>query len=130
MQSLPHPSKVTKLGFWLKNGVQCSETYEKTILRFLCSLVFVIWSILYSEFLENGPQHHHKWPKFDDKFTFAPILLANRSKCASEASKKIKQKLAEEKMQQNRIKINWSDKHQLIIGYHWLAFLNQVSNNL
>ena len=46
INDIPPPSKVGKFSFWLK----CSETYGKTILRFL---FFEIWSILYWKYLEN-----------------------------------------------------------------------------
>ena len=38
----------------------CAEMYEKMIFRFL---LFEIWLIFYSNFIENGPKYHHKWQK-------------------------------------------------------------------
>ena len=35
------------------NDVECAETNEASIFRFLRFLVFEIWAILYSQFLEN-----------------------------------------------------------------------------
>ena len=41
---------------------------------------------MYSRFLENWQEYHHKWTKFDEKCSFAPILLATRPKYVSEDS--------------------------------------------
>ena len=47
-----------------KMTCQCSETYEKTIFRFLRFPVFEIWSNLYLKFLENWIKCHHKLPNY------------------------------------------------------------------
>ena len=85
---------------------QCSETYAKTFFRFL--LHFSLNKILILS--------------FDDKLSFAPILLATRSKSVSEDSKKI-----------GKYPYNfffWKPFCKLVFGYPWLALRNLVRKNL
>ena len=49
----PLPLKSIQIGFSVQKHAQCSETYENTIFRFLRFLVYEIWLILYSKYLEN-----------------------------------------------------------------------------
>ena len=83
------PSKVVIWDFVFKNMRNALIPMKKMISWFFRFSVFEIWSISYSKFLENRLQWHHKWSKFDEKFIFAPILLAAWSKCVSTDSKKI-----------------------------------------
>ena len=46
----PPPLKKSRFHFSVKNDTQCSETNEKSLIRFL---VYEIWSILYSTFVMN-----------------------------------------------------------------------------
>ena len=47
--------------FLVQKDVQWSETYAKTIFKFLQFLTFEIWTILYSKSLGNWPQYPHIW---------------------------------------------------------------------
>ena len=69
--------------FWGVGGICVSliETGPKQFLRFL---FFLIWLILYSKFLKNWLKCHHKWSNYW-------VLLATRSKCVLEHSKKMKE---------------------------------------
>ena len=44
-----------KSGQILIEDAQAAETKEKSNFRLLLSLLFELWSILYSKFIENGP---------------------------------------------------------------------------
>ena len=57
----PLPLKSSQIGFLVQKDAQCSETYGKSILRFLFVEKF---PILYSKHLENLPNHHHRCPIF------------------------------------------------------------------
>jgi len=62
MQTTPHPLlKTGQIGFLFQKVAQCSETYEEIIFRFL---VFQIWSILYSKFLESWQKNYQKCQHF------------------------------------------------------------------
>ena len=54
----PH-LKCGQHGFFFQ---KCAQTNEKTIFRFFIYLVFEIWSIFYSKYIESLPKCHHKWP--------------------------------------------------------------------
>ena len=43
---------------------KCADTYEKQFSHFCTIYFFEIWSILYSNFLENWPKHHDKWSNY------------------------------------------------------------------
>ena len=72
--------KSGQIGFLVQKNAQCSETNEKTILRFS---VYEIWLILYSKFLENWPKCHHKCKNYWVLLQFRLRL----AKCVSEDSK-------------------------------------------
>ena len=60
---LPLPLKCSQIGFWLQNVAQFSETYEKKKFPiFSRFLVFEIWSIFCSKYLENWKKKS-KWQK-------------------------------------------------------------------
>ena len=63
-----------QIGFLVQKVVQCSETNLKPILRFL---VFEIWSILYSKFLENLLKCYHKWPNYSVLLRFCSRIFQN-----------------------------------------------------
>ena len=73
-----------------------SENWQETkISAMLWKTIFqcLVSKILYLNFLKNWPQYHHKYPKFNRKFSFALILLETRSKYISENTKKMKTNL-------------------------------------
>ena len=55
-------------------------------------------------------KNSRKFTKITVLLCFAPILLATRWKCVSEDYKRVKKSFAK----------------KMLVGYHWLAFLNQV----
>ena len=80
---------------------QCCETYEK---KQFSNFYFVRYGrFCAKKFLKTEPQYPHKWPKFDEKISFAPILLVTRSKCVPEDSKKIKKSFTKMKLAQKMI---------------------------
>ena len=81
----PPPLKSVHIGvFLVKNGEQCSETYGKTI------LLFFSFSEMVNFVLKILRKLTKMSPYLTELLSFAPILLANRSKCVSEDFEKKK----------------------------------------